>query len=224
MVGFSNLVCSSKDSDSQVVNGVYDRLSVRLSLTVLVNGLRFMTLGGSSLVTQSGHPQLDTPSLTHSLGEWGLWYQILAQQLHLVSGPWAVMVSFGEVGMWHKKKKKQLTSLILVTQLLLLGMVYHRELAGATTSVIFVPKLWLSWQNYVHCLGMTKGCHNKTHLLLRQKYACCNKTCLFVATKLVCLSQQNFCCIKHNFVVTNMCLLQQSCCNKNYTCGSSRQW
>ena len=72
MVGFSDLVWSSKDCDSQVVNGVYDGLSMQLSLTVLVNGLRFMTLGGSSLVTQPGHPELDSPSLTHSLGEWGL--------------------------------------------------------------------------------------------------------------------------------------------------------
>ena len=52
-----------------------------------------------------------------------------------------------------------------------------------------------------------KFCHDKTHLLLRQKYACCSKT--FVATKY-------FCCDKHvcrdkTFVVTKDVLPQQTC-------------
>ena len=170
---------------------------MQLSLTVLVNGLRFMTLGGSSLVTQPGHPELDSPSLTHSLGEWGLWCQTLAQQLHLVSSPWALMVSLGELGMWNLKTttKKTLNvtqSPILVSQLLLLaGMVYHctvyhwRELQQIS---------FLSRQTHVY--------HDKTCLLSWQKYACHDKT--FVITKLFC------CCNKHNFVATIFC-----CCDKH---------
>ena len=93
----------------------------------------------------------------------------------------------------------------------------------------------LSWQTHV--------CHDKTRLLLRQKYACRDKT--FVATKL-CLSGQNiFVRTKllswQIFVVTNMCLSRQAyfchdkwsvlclswqnfCCDKNDIFGSSRQW
>ena len=98
------------------------------------------------------------------------------------------------------------------------------SLAGAAPSIIFVAskvlsrqtqntsfvatKICLSWQNYCHdkiMFVVTNICHNKT----------------FVATSIL-LSRQNTSFV---FVTSNMCLSQQNFCrNKNYPCGSSRQW
>ena len=93
----------------------------------------------------------------------------------------------------------------------------------------------------------TPVCRNKTGLLSRQKYGCCDKT--FVETKYFYLSRQNMSfvaiklwkynfCRDKGFVAINMCLSRQMfvgtnvilsrhtrvCRDKNYTCGSSRQW
>ena len=94
------------------------------------------------------------------------------------------------------------------------------SLVGAATSIIFVVT--------------NTCCHDKTRLLLQQKYACRDKA--FVMTKL-CLSQQifvqyifvetnlilswqaYFCCDKHMFVMTKHVF----CRNENDTCGSSHQ-
>ena len=56
-------------------------------------------------------------------------------------------------------------------------------------------------------------CSNKTHLLSRQKYACCDKT--FVATSLP-LSWQTQ---NTSFVMTKVCLSQQTCVCVTNICG-----
>ena len=71
-------------------------------------------------------------------------------------------------------------------------------------------------------LRQTCVCHDKTHLLLGQKYACHDKY-LLRQTKyfVMLLSQQKMC-----FVVTNTCCHDKHvyfCHNKNDTCGSSHQ-
>ena len=71
------------------------------------------------------------------------------------------------------------------------------SLAEATASIILVVTKLLLWQTYV--------CHDKTHFLSRQKYACCDKT--FVVTNL-CLSQQKNLLLP-KIIVTTKCLLQQ---------------
>ena len=70
----------------------------------------------------------------------------------------------------------------------------------------------LSWQA---CFCHDKYvCHDKTHRLWQQKYACCNET--FVVTKLYLSQQQN--CRDKGFVVTNLLLW-----DKSDTCASSHQ-
>ena len=49
---------------------------------------------------------------------------------------------------------------------------------------------------------------------------CCDKSKLVMTTTKKCLSQQKVCCEKHIFVATKDVFF----CNKNDTCGSSRQW
>ena len=119
--------------------------------------------------------------------------------------------------------------------------------------------------NFCHdktCLLLQQkyACHDKASVatkscskfLLRQNYVCCDKCSVVTSIvlswqkhdKIVCcnnknccdkifLSQQAYfchdkrcvCCDKHMFVMTNTCLSWQNiCCDKNYTCGSSRQW
>ena len=91
--------------------------------------------------------------------------------------------------------------------------------AGADTSIIFVEAKVLSWQTRVCCDKHV--CHDKTHLLSRQKYACCNKV-MFVMTK--ALSRQTWVCHdKHTFVVTKD-VFCHVCRDKNATFGRSCQW
>ena len=170
-----------------------------LSLTVLVNGLRFMTLGGSSLVTQSGHPQLDSPSLTHSLGS-----GVYGVRLLLSNSIWSVAHELSWLVWWagyvtlktkNKNKSHSVTYSGHPALTVRHGLSpYSVLLAGAATSIIFVTTKVLSQQTHV--------CRDKTCLLTWQKYACHDKT--FVTTKLFC------CCDKHNFVMTSILLSQQT--------------
>ena len=85
-------------------------------------------------------------------------------------------------------------------------------LAGAGTGIISVAKkLLVTFSETKLLWWQTRVCHNKTCLLLQQKYACCDKTFvvtnlylswqnIFVATN-TCLSWQNFHHDKHIFVV-----------------------
>ena len=57
------------------------------------------------------------------------------------------------------------------------------------------------WQELPQVSFLSHVCHDKTCLLLRRKYAYCNKT--FVVTKLFLL-WQNFCCDKYVFLMTKM--------------------
>ena len=63
-----------------------------------------------------------------------------------------------------------------------------------------MTNMCLSWQ--------THACHVKTCLLLRQKYACHDRT--FCHDKY--LLQQTFCRNKHTFVMTKVCLSQKNFC------------
>ena len=99
---------------------------------------------------------------------------------------------------------------------------YHNKSMLVATKVLL-------WQMYFCCdrTFVTNMCllQKKQHPLAQQKYACRDKH-VFVRT--------NICCHK-SFVTTNIILSQQKvcrskhiyiyfCCNKNDTCGSSRQW
>ena len=68
-------------------------------------------------------------------------------------------------------------------------------------------------------------CQDKTHLLLRKKYAyVCHDKHNSVATK-VLLWQTYFCCDKRHVLLWYTCLSWQHFCrNKNNICGSSHQW
>ena len=93
------------------------------------------------------------------------------------------------------------------------------SLAGAATSIIFVFCCDKSLLQHKFCCNkniLLRQLFVVTNILLtrqtyscllRQKYACCDKS-MFVAT--------NICCNK-SFVMTNTCLLQQTyfCCNKH---------
>ena len=90
-----------------------------------------------------------------------------------------------------------------------------------------LPQVWfLLWWT---CLSrQTCVCHDKTHLLLWRKYACCNSMlvvtklclsrhtfittkdmfCMFVMTKMkLCLTEDAFCHDKRMFVMTNTCFV-----------------
>ena len=88
-------------------------------------------------------------------------------------------------------------------------------LSWKNTSFV-MAKICLLWQNFccnkimfvatnMYCLSLV--CHEKTHLLSWQKYACYAKT--FVATKL-CLLQQTHVCHDKTFVATNICRNQNN--------------
>jgi len=70
------------------------------------------------------------------------------------------------------------------------------SLARAATSIIY----------HVTSIIYQVSCHDKTHLLSQQKYACCNKN--FCRNKIMFVRTKYFCCVK-TFVVTN------NCCNKH---------
>ena len=93
------------------------------------------------------------------------------------------------------------------------------------TKDVFCHDKHVLWQKYA-ChdkhLVMTKWCLSRqisvvTKVLLPQKHT---KIATKIVTASIHLSQQKMC-----FVTTNTCLSRQNfCCNKNYTCGSFRQW
>ena len=70
---------------------------------------------------------------------------------------------------------------------------------------------------------ITGGSCHKYHFCCDESFVATNTRCplckiMFVTTK------DMFCRDTQVFVVTNMCLLRQNvCCDKNSTCGSSRQ-
>ena len=89
--------------------------------------------------------------------------------------------------------------------------------------------VWVGWVRWVgnksfvttntRLSHQTCVCHDKTHLLLWQKYACHKKTFLVTKVRLsqilfvvknIILSQQKFCCNKHTSVATNTRLSQQN--------------
>ena len=76
------------------------------------------------------------------------------------------------------------------------------------------PKTFVATKS---CLLQQNICHDM-HIFLTTKDPFCHDKHMFVATK-VSLSQQKFCRNKHTFVMTKALL----CCNKDDTCGSSRQ-
>ena len=99
------------------------------------------------------------------------------------------------------------------------------SLAGAATSIFFCHDKSFARDKYT--LVATKECFVTTKLYLsRQKYTCRDKNMIvgtdichgkrFVTTSIF-LSRQKTC-----FVAANICL--SFCRDKNYTCGSSRQW
>ena len=75
------------------------------------------------------------------------------------------------------------------------------SLAGTATSIIFVATKVLS--------GQTRVCRDKTCILSRQNYVCCNKT--FVATNIILSRQAYLCRDKHVFVATNICRDKHIC-------------
>ena len=107
------------------------------------------------------------------------------------------------------------------------------SLVGAATSITFVATK-LFWDDHTNtCLSQQSTSFVMTKICLSQQNFCCNKH-EFVTTK-VLLQQAYFCCNKRCvllwqtcFVVTNMCLsclLWQLFCHDKYdTCGCAGQW
>ena len=78
----------------------------------------------------------------------------------------------------------------------------HKLVRAAQFEGSVTPSHYHRWElPQVSFLSRERFCHNKTHLLSGQKYACRNKMFVMI----------NICCNKHNLVVTNILLSQQTC-------------
>ena len=122
---------------------------------------------------------------------------------HLQTNKSAGIWNSAQRHMWRNSAQRHCKwRAIWVTQPVIQQDLYHRR---------ELPQVsFLSWQKF--CCNKTRVCHNKTCLLLRQKYAClgqnfcCNKI-LFVMTKKIVTTKFSS---WQRFVATNICLLRQT--------------
>ena len=111
---------------------------------------------------------------------------------------------------------------------------HDKHMFAAASILLSQQKTCLSCRKYHFCCDksfvatntclsrQTLVCHDKTHVLSRQKYACHN---IFLSRQThVCRGKNTFVTTKDMFVMTNMFVMTKLCCDKNSTCGSSFQW